>query len=737
MALSRRTGQRFQGSIWPGFVDAMTGLLLVLMFVLTIFMVIQFVLRETISGQETELNTLSAEIAAIAEALGLEQERVKSLETELGTLSSNLSDAETQVAAQSALIAQLTSERDQIANALADANSKITAFEAQVAGLLASQQENLANIQSLENRRDELMSEAEALNLALAQARDEIDVAAEEARRNASEREALEALIASLRKDKADASTTIDEQTQRLEELTTQLSEAEAAKLVSAAAAEELRKRLENSNAELTAMTLALEEQRKKAEDTLTLLAAANAAKDSVEKKLEEALITISAMDREQTERLESVEEARKEADQAVQRLQIALAASLARQDEMARQLEAVNNMLNESNTRERAQFTELSDLQSDLARALLDLENQRDATDAANLQRDRAEERIAELENALEQLAGQNEGALKSLEQQLAEALAAKVKAEGERQNLTEDLQAALAARLAADALADERLSALEQREVLLAEARKSLGVSEDLSEKRANELIEAAKQQELLNQQVATLRAELGKLQELLALSEQKDADSQIQLQNLGNRLNAALARAASEERKRRKIEEAERIRLEAEAKKLQEERNQLADRAQDLANYKSEFFGRLREILAGQEGVKIVGDRFVFSSEVLFEPGAASLSEAGQLEIDKVANILLGVKDSIPDTIEWVIRVDGHTDNIPLSGAGEFRDNWELSQARALSVVRYMVEALQFPANRMAANGFGEFQPVNTDDTPEARAQNRRIEIKLTER
>ncbi|MGB0770961.1 MAG: peptidoglycan -binding protein [Paracoccaceae bacterium] len=737
MALSRRTGQRFQGSIWPGFVDAMTGLLLVLMFVLTIFMVIQFVLRETISGQETELNTLSAEIAAIAEALGLEQERVKSLETELGTLSSNLTDAETQVAAQSALIAQLTAERDQTANALADANSKITAFEAQVAGLLAAQQENLANIQSLKNRRDELMSEAEALNLALAQARDEIDVAAEEARRKASEREALEALIASLRKDKADASTTIDEQTQRLEELTTQLSEAEAAKLVSAAAAEELRKRLENSNAELTAMTLALEEQRKKAEDTLTLLAAANAAKDSVEKKLEEALITISAMDREQTERLESVEEARKEADQEVQRLQIALAASLARQDEMARQLEAVNNMLNESNTRERAQFTELSDLQSDLARALLDLENQRDATDAANLQRDRAEERIAELENALEQLAGQNEGALKSLELQLAEALAAKVKAEGERQNLTEDLQAALAARLAADALADERLSALEQREILLAEARKSLGVSKDLSEKRANELIEAAKQQELLNQQVATLRAELGKLQELLALSEQKDADSQIQLQNLGNRLNAALARAASEERKRRKLEEGERIRLETEAKKLEEERNQLADQAQDLANYKSEFFGRLREILAGQEGVKIVGDRFVFSSEVLFEPGAASLSEAGQLEIDKVANILLGVKDNIPDTIEWVIRVDGHTDNIPLSGAGEFRDNWELSQARALSVVRYMVEALQFPANRMAANGFGEFQPVNTDDTPEARAQNRRIEIKLTER
>lgn len=737
MALSRRTGQRFQGSIWPGFVDAMTGLLLVLMFVLTIFMVIQFVLRETITGQETELNTLSAEIAAIAEALGLEQDRVKSLETELGMLSTNLSDAETQVAAQSALIAQLSDERDLAATALADANSKITAFEAQVAGLLASQQENIAAIQSLEDRRDTLMSEAEALNLALAQALDEIDLAVEEARRKASEREALEALIASLRKDKADASSTIDEQVQRLEDLTTQLSDAEAAKLVSAAAAEELRKRLENSNAELTAMTLALEEQRKKAEDTLTLLAAANASKESVEKKLQEALITIRAMDREQSERLDSVEDARKAADQEVQRLQIALAASLARQDEMARNLEAVNNLLNEANTRARAQSTELSDIQSDLARALLDLENQRDATEGAITQKDRAEDRIAELENALEQLAGQNEGALKSLEQQLAEALAAKVAAESDRQNLTDDLQAALAARLAADELADERLSAIEQRDILLAQARETLGVSENLSEKRANELIEAAKQQELLNQQVATLRAELGQLQELLAQSEQKDVDSQIQLQNLGNRLNAALARAASEERKRRKLEEAERIRLEAEAKKLEEERNQLADQAADLANYKSEFFGRLREILAGQEGVKIVGDRFVFSSEVLFDPGAASLSEEGQLEIDKVANILLGVKNSIPNTIEWIIRVDGHTDNVPLSGTGEFRDNWELSQARALSVVRYMVEALQFPADRMAANGFGEFQPVNEDDTPEARAQNRRIEIKLTER
>ena len=139
----------------------------------------------------------------------------------------------------------------------------------------------------------------------------------------------------------------------------------------------------------------------------------------------------------------------------------------------------------------------------------------------------------------------------------------------------------------------------------------------------------------------------------------------------------------------------------------------------------------------MLGDQEGVQIVGDRFAFSSEVLFPPGGADLSFEGQAEIAKVATILRRVAREIPSEIDWIIRVDGHTDNIPISGSAEFSDNWELSQARALSVVRYLTNALAIPPNRLSANGFGEYQPVNTDDTPEARAQNRRIELKLTER
>ena len=124
-------------------------------------------------------------------------------------------------------------------------------------------------------------------------------------------------------------------------------------------------------------------------------------------------------------------------------------------------------------------------------------------------------------------------------------------------------------------------------------------------------------------------------------------------------------------------------------------------------------------------------------MFSSEVLFQPGSATLSPAGETEIAKVGAILQRVAGEIPDTINWVIRVDGHTDNIPLSGGGAFANNWELSQARALSVVLFMIDSEGIAPDRLAANGFGEYQPVNTADSDVARAQNRRIEIKLTER
>ncbi len=293
------------------------------------------------------------------------------------------------------------------------------------------------------------------------------------------------------------------------------------------------------------------------------------------------------------------------------------------------------------------------------------------------------------------------------------------------------------MAAKLAADQDLAAQLDAREQQKILLQQAQQTLlDTSQELQQSDA-QLLKAERQAAALNQQVAALRQQLAKVSDLLEISEEKDIESQAQLQNLGNRLNAALARAASEQRRRLKLEEAERQRLEAEKLKLEAERDRLASQAEDLAKYKSEFFGSLRILLADQVGVRIVGDRFVFSSEVLFAPGAAELSRLGQSEIVKVGSILNKIMSEIPQNIDWIIRVDGHTDDQPLSGTGEFKDNWELSQARALSVVKFMISQLDIPADRLAANGFAEFQPVNTANTAQARSQNRRIELKLTER
>ncbi|MGB1790998.1 MAG: peptidoglycan -binding protein, partial [Paracoccaceae bacterium] len=790
MALSRRTGHRFQASIWPGFVDAMTGLLLVLMFVLTIFMVVQFVLRETITGQENELNLLSAEIAAIAEALGLEQEKVSALNGEVGALTSTLSDTQAELMAQANLIDQLTFQRDSTQQQLVSAQAKITSFEAQVAGLLKSQSEKTAQIADLEGEKSLLLSQQEALNLALATARSEIDKSVEEARRKAAERDALEALIASLKTENSDQKSFLNQQSADLQALQQRLSAEEEARLLEAAAAQALRKKLENADAELTAMSLALEEQRRAAEETLTMLAAAEAAQELVAARLQDSVLALNAAqlqlaDRDQDiQRLQSkVTDSAAELDQT----EVALAAALARQvlledqiaalqrqraqleiqertlsQTQAQQADAIKRLQTALSNSEKSR-TESQDNQSsalELAKALqaqlsAALAAVAQAEDARALLQAKVDETTKQLEATTSQAAtqaanqaaaqaaqiaqaaeiAQAETAKASLEENLAAALAAKLAAETDMNKVAAQLKAALAAKLAADQDLAAQLDAREQQKILLQQAQQTLlDTSQELQQSDA-QLLKAERQAAALNQQVATLRQQLAKVSDLLEISEEKDIESQAQLQNLGNRLNAALARAASEQRRRVKLEEAERKRLEAEKLKLEAERDLLASQAEDLAKYKSEFFGSLRILLADQVGVRIVGDRFVFSSEVLFAPGAAELSRLGQSEIVKVGSILNKIMSEIPQNIDWIIRVDGHTDDQPLSGTGEFKDNWELSQARALSVVKFMISQLNIPADRLAANGFAEFQPVNTANTAQARSQNRRIELKLT--
>ena len=209
------------------------------------------------------------------------------------------------------------------------------------------------------------------------------------------------------------------------------------------------------------------------------------------------------------------------------------------------------------------------------------------------------------------------------------------------------------------------------------------------------------AQAQVELLNQQISALRRQLAALEEALNASEQRDRESQTRIADLGSRLNVALAQ-----------------------------------KVQELARYRSDFFGRLRDILGQRPGVRVVGDRFVFESEVLFDTGRAELNPAGRGELDKLAAALSDLEREIPPELNWVMRVDGHTDKRPLQGTGIFRSNWDLSAARAISVVQYLVTRGVSPQHLVAA-GFGEFQPIDTGDSEDALRRNRRIELKLTER
>lgn len=276
--------------------------------------------------------------------------------------------------------------------------------------------------------------------------------------------------------------------------------------------------------------------------------------------------------------------------------------------------------------------------------------------------------------------------------------------------------LAAAEAARDQATTEAGESASEAQRQAALLRAAQDALVQQEGLSD-------DGQRRVALLNQQVASLTAQLGSLQAILDAAGEDQREAEVRVENLGQQLNAALLRAAEEKDRRLTLEEEARTKAEAEAR--------------DLARYRSEFFGRLSQILSGREGVRVVGDRFVFQSEVLFAPGEATLSDAGRAQIANVAGMLSEVADEIPPEIDWIIRVDGHTDSTSLSGTGRYRDNWELSQARALAVVRYMTDDLNFPANRLAPAGFADTRPVAEGDSAEAFAQNRRIELKLTER
>ena len=626
-------------------------------------------LRDTINSQDSELNSLSQQVASLAEALGLEQQKSFSLEGTIKDLDISLGEATSKSEIQSILIATLTQKtREQSEN--------IDNFEAQVAALLSEKNELSTRLEMVISDKAIEISKKDALQIALSQAREETDLETEKARLAAAEADALELLLnqkqveisemdSSLQDALASIATTNSEVIEleisvselnsdldamdkrrlielaakeilqsKLNEKSEKLSTEEKKRLTQMAIVESLREKLRNSTAELASMALALEEQRKRAENTLTLLAAARTVKNDLNKTLTEALLN---------------------------------------SQEYRREIEKITSELS---MREN-EFSELKK-SSSLVEA--------------------------------------------TLEERLTLALAEKLRLQDSNK---------------------AKLTISQQQSILLNSAA-------DLLSKEKEKSAEAQLETEVLIQQVATLQKQLGSLQDLLDAAAEQASDTNVQLLTFGSNLNIALAKLAQKEKEKAKIEKAkaevekakadsERAKAKLEidnAKLLDEQAKLLQEKNTKLENFKSEFFGEIRKLLEMQEGVKISGDRFVFSSEILFSSGEAVLSEGGKKQIKQIANLILSISDKIPSNIDWILRVDGHTDDKKIKG-GKYKNNWELSQARALSVVLYMQEFLYVPAYRLAATGFGEYQPVNKENSEKARDQNRRIEIKLTER
>ncbi len=563
MSLYRRGQGRSMAMAWPGFVDAMTALLLVLTFVLSIFMIVQFTLRETLTGREREVSRLTSQLAELSNVLAMEQARGEDLETEIGLLRATLAEGREENARLDALATSLAAERDAL-------SARAARFEDRIAALIAERDAALGEVATLEGEADErrralsqaraeitrleaartrAISEQEALQLALARLRDEIDAEAEAAREAAARADALEALAASLRDER-------DEAEARAAELDAGMDEAERQRRLEAAAAEALRRRLEDADAELTAMSLILEEERRAAEATLEKLAAAEAA-----------------------------------------------------------------------------------------------------------------------------------------------------------RRDLSLEL--------------DETAEALDRERALLAVARAALADQTDVNTEQARNLA-------ALNAQTQALRRQLAAISAQLDQAEAAEEEAQVEIASLGQRLNAALAREAAVQRREAELARAEAEIQQREAALAEAEAERLRAENRDLAAYRSEFFGRMREILGGREDIEIVGDRFLFQSEVLFDFGSAELGAAGRAELARLAAAIREVAPEAPEGIDWILRVDGHTDDVGPAGA-----NWRLSQQRALAVVEYLVDEQGIPPERLSANAFGEYQPLDDSGAEAARARNRRIEVKFTER
>jgi chemotaxis protein MotB len=610
MALSNnRRRQRGGGlDVWPGYVDALSTLLMVIIFVLMVFVLAQGFLSVALSSRDRALDRLNRQVEELAELLALERGQTGELRSALSRTAEELRAAASARDALSSQLREVRDDRDRLAEERDAARGERDLLTARLIDLELTGRGAPERIASLEAELAEALRRAEAAGGDAAQTVRQLTDTGRALEAERAARQQVEVRAAELDRQLGESRGAVATARQELAGLTRQLQEAQAELA-------ETQRQLAAMRTEMAALDRQVQADRETIEARLSDIT-----------RLSEQIRALSAL-RDQLE--QQVEEASRRAGEET-RLRASTEAILG--SEAERRMAAEQALAAEAERRRAAETLTAEETQ----------------------RRETMERRLAE-QARLAEAAG-------------AAAVEQARQAESARAQAAEQAQAAETA----------RAQAAEQ--IRLAES--------------------ARAQVALLGRQLADLRNQLARLAAALDAAEASSRDKDVQISALGSRLNAALAA-----------------------------------RVEELQRYRSDFFGRLRDVLGDRADVRIVGDRFVFQSEVLFPPASAELSERGQQQIREIARVLQDISSRIPPDVNWLLRVDGHADRNPIRSP-RFASNWELSAARAIAVAQLLI-AEGLPSSRVAATAFGDNQPLDTADTPEAYARNRRIELRLTDR
>ncbi|SFK39742.1 peptidoglycan -binding protein [Falsiroseomonas stagni] len=774
MALRRRRKGGGGLEAWPGYVDALSTLLMVIIFVLLVFVLAQGFLSVALSSRDRALERLNRQVSELSELLALERGQAEELRT---GLSRNAEELRASSAAREALARNfsiLREERDRLATERESTRAERDRLAARIADLDLAAGGGAARIAELEGRLAEALARAEAAG---GDAAATVRTLTDAQRLLAAERAALEAVRRDLSAARDQSATlTRDlsqergtrEATQRelVQERTTReatqrdlaMARSEITALSGNLAAErDQRAQRERELAEARTQGQALSrdltaerDQRAQRERELAEartqgqalsrdLAAEREQRAQRDRELAEARAQGQALSRDLTatrqardSATESLEARRREAEALARDLAAARASLAAAQRDIATLREeaaALDRTVRADRATIEARLSDIARL-TDQIRGLEALRDQLERQAAAALARAGDEERLrgtaeaalGEAQRLLANVTGRATTAERDTAEAAARANAAdRAAAEAAARTATAERLAGEARQAAgvadARAVAAERVAQESQRAAQDADrARAAATLLATEASRRAQEadraraaadgqaaeyarLSESARAQvALLTRQLEALRAELARVAATLEAEENAGRDKDVQIVNLGQRLNAALAA-----------------------------------RVEELQQYRSDFFGRLRRVLGDRPEVRIVGDRFVFQSEVLFPVGGAELSPGGQQQVRDLARVLIDLAAQFPPDLAWVLRVDGHADRSPIRGGGRFASNWELSAARSIAVAQLLMQE-GLPANRLAAAAFGDTQPLDDRDTPDAFARNRRIELRL---